>query len=86
MRQIQDSEVRMKYSYNIIEVLPGKYALRRRNSLQRLFNVGGEYRYLQESDYWTENDVRFKPSCLTEDLASIQESLKILKTIPKVIE
>ena len=76
----------MKITYNIIEVLPGKYAIRKRNFLQNLLGIGGEYKYLQEPDYWTENDVRFKPSCLTENLASIQETLKILRTIPKVVE
>lgn len=76
----------MKITYNIIEVFPGKYAIRKRTFLQNLFGIGGAHKYLDENDYWTENDVRFKPSCLTEDLASLQEMLKILRTIPKVVE
>ena len=73
-------------TYNIVEVVPGKYAIRRRTYWQELFNTGGAYKDLLDLDYWTESDVRFRQSrYLSADLEHLQNLLTILKTKPKVI-
>ena len=74
-------------TYNIVEVVPGKYAIRRRTFLENLFNVDGEFRdlYAVRGDYWWNSSSGFFNDCLTSDLDLLLPMLASLKTKPKVI-
>lgn len=73
-------------TYNIVEFGTGKYAIRRRNFIERLFNFGGEYRDFSATHYWSELNPLLRIEFTTTSIDKAKELLEIYKTIPKVIE
>lgn len=72
-------------TYNIVEVVPGKYAIRRRTFFEELFNLNGEYLDLITSYCWRSRTSRHFQDCMTSDVDSLRPILILLKSIPKVI-
>lgn len=74
-------------TYNIVEVVPGQYAIRRRTFFQELFSLDGEFLDLVATGdifWWDMQDSDF-PDCLTDNVESLTLKLQLLKSLPKVI-
>lgn len=74
-------------TYNIVEVVPGKYAIRRRTFFEELFDVDGEFLDIcvRSGNYWWGKGSEHFEDCLTDSIESLRPKLSILKTKPKVI-
>lgn len=74
-------------TYNIVEVVPGKYAIRRRTFFEELFNIEGEFLDLVSRNHtfwWNQSDDDFE-DCLADAIEPLVLKLELLKAFPKVI-
>lgn len=75
-------------TYNIVEVVPGKYAIRRRTFFEELFNIEGEFLDLVSRNrifWWGQYDDDFE-DCLADSIEPLILKLELLKAFPKVIQ
>lgn len=68
-------------TYNIVEVVPGKYAIRRRTFFQELFSLEGTFLDLTGimGRFWWSTESRHFHDCLTSNMESLVPKLELLK-------
>ncbi len=72
-------------TYNIVEVVPGKYALRRRMFFENLFDIGGEYIDLAAvRNFWWRSSSPYFGDCLTDDMEDLVPLLELFRSTTKI--
>lgn len=68
-------------TYNIVEVVPGKYAIRRRGYFGELFNLTGQFLDLKThiGNCWWGTGSRYLNDCLTDNIYMLEATLELLK-------